>query len=132
MFSILDGTVYIDFLAESEVLRRAERGHFSVFTEDGGGKSLLEEKENRPGSPINLPLEGMDCALGTLHVWAGEGGKRGYHCHPGTGACSSHGNLGSLSLSEPHTQDKTKEGQGCSPRNMEKHLSAGDSFSLAS
>ena len=37
-------------------------------------KISLEEKENWPGSSINLALGGMDCTLGTLHVWAGEGG----------------------------------------------------------
>ena len=52
-------------------------------------KISLEEKENWPGSSINLALGGMDCTLGTLHVWAGEGGE-GYHCHPRTGGCSSH------------------------------------------
>ena len=36
-------------------------------------KISLEEKENWPGSSINLALGGMDCTLGTLHVWAGEG-----------------------------------------------------------
>ena len=54
-------------------------------------KISLEEKENWPGSSINLPLGGMDCALGTLHVWAGGGEGRGdITAHPRTGACSSH------------------------------------------
>lgn len=37
MFSILDGTVYIDFvLAKVKFREENERGHFSAFTDDGG------------------------------------------------------------------------------------------------
>lgn len=94
-------------------------------------KISLEEKENWPGSSINLPLGGMDCVLGTLHVWAGGGeGKEDITAslaeEPALATCS----LGSQSLSEPHSQDKSRSGQGCSSRNLEKHLSAGDSFGV--
>ena len=45
-------------------------------------KISLEEKENWPGSSINLALGGMDCTLGTLHVWAGEGRGEGMSLPP--------------------------------------------------
>ena len=86
-------------------------------------KISLEEKENWPGSSINLPLGGMDCVLGTLHVWAGGGEGKGDITASLTQACAvATCSLGSLSLSEPHTQDKSRSGQGCSSRNLEKHL----------
>lgn len=78
------------------------------------------EEENWPGSSISLPLGGMDCVLGTLHAWAGGGEGRGditasLAQAPAVATCS----LGSLSLSEPRTQDKSRSGQGCSSRNLE-------------
>lgn len=66
MFSIFDGTVYIDFLrAKVRFREESERGHFSAFTGDEGENFLWWRR--RIGDEIQLTFPRV-CVLGSSDV----------------------------------------------------------------
>ena len=118
-------------LAESEVLRRAWKGSFFCVYRGWRWKSLWRRRRIGQGVQLTFHWEGWLVRWALCMFGQGEGREEGISLptlaqEPAVATC----NLGSLSLSETHTQDKPRSGQGCSPRNLEKHLSAGDSFGV--
>lgn len=99
MFSIFDGTVYIDFLRVKVKFREeSERGHFSAFTGDEGENFLWWRRRIWWWNSINLSL-GMcggssdvprtvqgSVGAGQLQPSA-EAGPTGWWAHPGAQTC---------------------------------------------